>query len=101
MKQIFKTFRTATAALGMVLAMAAGSATAASLDQFTPVIGGATVSGTGTATLSSTGIGFVGAVVPPAVASGGDITTPVVVPSNGLTLIASDTTIVELPRSII
>ena len=90
MKQIFKTFRTATAVLGMVLAMAAGSATAASLDQFTPVSGGATVSGTGTATLSSDGIGFIGS----GVASGGGIAGPVVLPSNSLTLTASGTTIV-------
>ena len=89
MKQLFKTFRTATAALGMVLAIAAGSATAASLDQFTPVIGGATVSGTGTATLSSTGIGFIGS----GVASGGGIAGPVVLPSNFLNLTASGSSI--------
>jgi len=90
MKQLFKTFRTATAALGMVLAMAAGSATAASLDQFTPVIGGATVSGAGAVTLGFTGIGFVGS----GVASGGGIAGPVVLPSNSLTLTASGSSIV-------
>ena len=89
MKQLFKTFRTATAALGMVLAMAAGSATAASLDQFTPVIGGATVSGAGAVTLGFTGIGFVGS----GVASGGGIAGPVVLPSNFLNLTASGSSI--------
>jgi len=90
MKQLFKTFRTATAALGMVLAMAAGSATAASLDQFTPVIGGATVSGAGAVTLGFTGIGFVGS----GVASGGGIAGPVGPLNNILNLTAAGPAIV-------
>lgn len=90
MKQLFKTLRTATAVLGMALGLSAGSAAAASLDQFTPVIGGATISGSGLATLSSTGIGFVGS----GVAIGGSIPFSVGVPSISLNLTALGPSIV-------
>lgn len=91
MKQLFEKFRNVTAVFGIAFVLSTGSAAAATLDQFIPVSGGATISGTGSVTLSSTAIGFFG---PGGTASGGDIAGPVAVQNNFLTLTAAGSTIV-------